>query len=101
MGWEFVDVQCSQDGSAVNIEDLYRVKISFYHPGGFDALLCLNKPRIVTATTNLPSERMVALLPVSLNLEIVLRLLRSRCEYLYPCSRGHRILVWSTWGKVD
>jgi hypothetical protein len=39
MGWEFVSVQSSQDGSAVDIKDLQRVEISFHHIRGFYASL--------------------------------------------------------------
>ena len=70
MGWLFVDVQCSQDGSAVDIEDLQRVKIRF---SSYRAdLMTWTSPESSPATTSLPSERIFALLAMFLNLAIVL-----------------------------
>jgi len=70
MGWQFVDVQCPQDGPAVDIKDLQRVKIRFslYKVD----LITWTSPESSPATTSLPSERIFAFLAMSLNLAIVL-----------------------------
>lgn len=71
MGWQFVDVQCSQDSSAVDIKDLQRLEVSFSSQRA-DYLTTWTSPESSPATTSLPSERIFAPLAVSLNLAIVL-----------------------------
>ena len=71
MGWLFVDIQCSQDGSAVDIEDLQIMEVSF-SSYGIDHLITWTSPESSLATTSLPSERIFALLAVSLNLAMFL-----------------------------
>ena len=71
MRWLFVDIQCSQDGPAVDIKDLQRIGVSFSSCGA-DYLITWTSPESSPATTSLPSERIFALLAVSLNLAMFL-----------------------------